>query len=119
GSLLGEIVVGGFLSQAEALIALLHQRDDVVRGHLVALRLGERGGKRGPRRLDEAHRHRGRRDARELEEAAATHAPRHHRLVSTHAQSSSQGVNISSASAPRALAAVLELVPAGYVVKRL
>src|SRR4029077_18453318 len=40
--LLGEVVVRGLLSEAEALIAILHQRKDVVSRHLLALCLSQR-----------------------------------------------------------------------------
>ena len=46
GLLLGQVVVRRLLAEAKALVALLHQRDDVVGRQLVALRLGERDGVR-------------------------------------------------------------------------
>jgi hypothetical protein len=61
--LLGEIVVRLLLARAEAFVAPLHRRDDLLRGHLVALRPGEGSGMgeaavAAPDRRDGRHRHR-------------------------------------------------------------
>jgi len=74
--LLGEVVVRGLLAKAEALVALLHQRDDVVRRQPIALLLSQRGS------VCEAaggscDQDRGGRDAREREESAAGHPSLH------------------------------------------
>src|SRR5882724_7619549 len=49
-SLLSQVVLRGLLPRSEALIASLHELDDLVRRQLVALRLGQCGGPGNPAR---------------------------------------------------------------------
>src|SRR5262249_53902846 len=71
--LLGQVVVRRLLSQAKALIALLHQRDDVVRRQLVALRPGQRGSVYEAADGDYAEDRADGRDAGDREKAASVH----------------------------------------------
>jgi hypothetical protein len=68
--LLGEIVVRLLLARAEAFIAPLHRRDDLLCGHLVALCPGERRG-RGAAAEAAPDRRAGRHRHRRLEKGAA------------------------------------------------
>src|SRR5262249_32394976 len=70
GLLLSEIVVRRLLSQTESLVALLHQRDDLVRRQLVALPLGQRGRVHAAVGRRDAQDRRGSRDTRGPQEAA-------------------------------------------------
>src|SRR4029453_14016875 len=74
GPLLREIVVRGFLSQAKALVAPLHRRDDVVRRQLVALRLGQRGRDGEGDSRSHAQEGGGRCEAGDREKVTAAHA---------------------------------------------
>src|SRR5439155_22747612 len=71
--LLGQVVVRGLLSQAKALIALLRQRDDVVRRQLVALRPGQRGSVHDAADGGYAEDRGDGRDAADREKAASVH----------------------------------------------
>src|SRR5262249_33425069 len=71
--LLGQVIVRRLLSQAKALIALLHQRDDVVRRQLVALRPGQRGSVHEAANGDYAEDRGDGGDAGDREKAASVH----------------------------------------------
>jgi hypothetical protein len=63
--------VRGLLSKAEALIALLHQRNDVIRRQFVALRLRQRSSEGDLASGDHAENRGSARDTGDFEEAAA------------------------------------------------
>src|SRR5262249_31734413 len=70
-SLLGQVVLRRPLAFSEALVTTLHQLDDLVRRHAVALRLGQCGRPRDPARERGPNERNSASQARSLEECAA------------------------------------------------